>query len=255
MGLLALLLVIAAIICVAWFLEDRGPAGAVVLIAGFALLLFFGVDWSEPPFFLVLPGVFVGVCMIGVVVVAFVDGVRDRREARRNRLRAREQGYPGIPDVFAFHRSFTASEHPHIAYFADVLEPACEAFHSRKGEADRWRKYREMSRALGSNVPASSPSGNTMGWPEAMDRLIELRDGATVGDVMDHLLAMRRFRLPDAIESRERELREFDPKAAGTMPRALRELRGLRSVPYREIVALCRDPSGPCSTEVSGKRR
>ena len=60
-----------------------------------------------------------------------------------------------------------------------------------------------------------------------MDRLIELRDGGTVGDVLDHLLAVRRPRIPDALERRERQLREFEPEPGEDMPRPLKELDDL----------------------------
>ena len=153
-----------------------------------------------------------------------------------HRVLAGKQGYPSIPTVFAFNESFTNKEHPHIAYFADALEPACEAYLSRR--------YGEMFRALGSNVPAIRAQTDKKKWSEAMDKLIELRVSATVGDVMDHLLAVRRPRIPDAIERHERELREFDPEAGEDMPRALKELDELRAVSYREIVALCRYLSG-----------
>lgn len=153
-----------------------------------------------------------------------------------HRVLAGKQGYPSIPKVFAFNESFTNKEHPHIAYFADALEPACEAYLSKR--------YGEMFRALGSNVPAIRAQTDKRKWSEAMDKLIELRAGATVGDVVDHLLAVRRPRVPDAIERRERELREFDPEAGEDMPRALKELDELRAVSYREIVALCRYLTG-----------
>lgn len=153
-----------------------------------------------------------------------------------HRVLAGKQGYPNIPTVFAFNASFTNKEHPHIAYFADALEPACEAYLSKR--------YGEMFRALGSNVPAIRAQTDKKKWSEAMDKLIELRASATVGDVVDHLLAVRRPRVPDAIERRERELREFDPEVGEDMPRALKELDELRAVSYREIVALCRYLSG-----------
>lgn len=149
---------------------------------------------------------------------------------------AGRQGYPSIPAVFAFNDTFTKKEHPHIAYFADALEPACNAYLSRK--------YGEMFRALGSSVPAIRAHDDKHKWSEAMDRTIELRDRATVGDVLEHLLAVRRPRVPDAVERRERELREFVPDAEEVMPRPLNELEKLRAVPYREIVALCRYLSG-----------
>ena len=153
-----------------------------------------------------------------------------------HRVLAGRQGYPSIPEVFRFNESFTNKEHPHIAFLADALEPACEAYLSRK--------FGEMFRALGSSVPAIRTHDDKKKWSEAMDRLIELRDSATVGDVMDHLLAVRRPRVPDAVYRRERELQEFDLEAGENMPRALTELTKLRAVSYLEMVALCRYLSG-----------
>ena len=153
-----------------------------------------------------------------------------------HRVLAGKQGYPSIPSVFAFNESFTNKEHPHIAYFADALEPACEAYLAKK--------YGEMFRALGSSIPAIGSHSDKKNWSKAMDKLVELRAGGTVGDVVDHLLEVRRPRVPQAVERRERELREFDPKAGEDMPRALKELGDLRAVPYQEIVALCRYLSG-----------
>ena len=153
-----------------------------------------------------------------------------------HRVLAGRQGYPSIPEVFRFNESFTKKEHPYIAYFADALEPACDAYLSQK--------YGEMFRALGSGVPAIRAHDDKRKWSEAMNRLIELRDGGAVGDVLDHLLAVRRPRVPDALERRERQLREFVPEPDEDMPRPLKELDDLRAVPYQEIVALCRYLSG-----------
>ena len=153
-----------------------------------------------------------------------------------HRVLAGRQGYPSIPEIFAFNESFTNKENPHIAYFADALEPACEAY--------LCRKYGEMFRVLGSKVPTIRAHDDKRQWSEAMDRLIELRDGATVGDVMDHLLAVQRPRVPDAVKRRERELREFNPDTGDEIPRSLKELNDLRTVPYKEIMALCRYLSG-----------
>ena len=153
-----------------------------------------------------------------------------------HRVLAGRQGYPSIPEVFRFNESFTNKEHPHIAYFADALEPACNAYLSQK--------YGEMFRALGSSVPAIRAHDDKRKWSEAMDRLIELRDSGTVGDVLRHLLEVRRPRVPDAVERRERELRAFVTEPDEDMPRPLKELDDLRAVPYQEIVALCRYLSG-----------
>ena len=153
-----------------------------------------------------------------------------------HRVLAGRQGYPSIPEVFRFNQSFTNKEDPHIAFFGDALEPACNAYLSRK--------YGEMFQALGSSVPAIRAHDDKRKWSEAMDRMIELRDGATVGEVMAHLLAVRRLRIPDPVERRERQLSDFVPTAEEEMPRPLKELERLRTVPYHEIVALCQFLSG-----------
>ncbi len=153
-----------------------------------------------------------------------------------HRVLAGKQGYPSIPNVFESNDSFTKKEHSHIAYFADVLEPACEAYLAKK--------YGEMFRACGYNVPAIRSRADKREWSDAMDKLIELRECGTVGDVMDHLLSVRRPRVPDAVERREQELREFDLGAGEEMPRILGELKKLRAVPYQEVVALCRYLAG-----------
>ena len=72
-----------------------------------------------------------------------------------HRVLAGRQGYPSIPANFAFNESFTKKEHPHIAFFADALEPACNAYLSQK--------YGEMFRALGSSVPAIRDRGRFAG--------------------------------------------------------------------------------------------
>ena len=153
-----------------------------------------------------------------------------------HRVLAGRQGYPSIPAVFRFNESFAKKEHAHIAFFADALEPACKAYLSHK--------YGEMFHALGSNVPAIRTHNDKRNWSEAMDRLIDLREDGTVGDVIDYLLAARRPSVPESVERLERELREFDSEADDDMPRRLTELGKLRPVPYREIVALCRYLSG-----------
>ena len=153
-----------------------------------------------------------------------------------HRSLANKQGYPSIPTVFRYNDSFTRKEHPHVAFFADALEPACNAYLSRK--------YGEMFRAFDSKVPAIRVHADKSEWSEAMSKLIDLRNGATVGDLVDHLLSVRRLTVPDTVERREHELRRFDPDVGEEMPRALKELSELRAVSYREIVALCDYLSG-----------
>ena len=149
---------------------------------------------------------------------------------------AGKQGYPSVPQVFRFNDSFTRKEHPHIAFFSDILEPACESYIARK--------YGEMFRVLGTRVPAIRSHADKNEWAAAMDDLIAIRVNGTVGGVVDHLLSTRRPKLPDGVLRREHELQKADPDSDEEISRVLRELNSLRAVPYQEIVALCRYLSG-----------
>lgn len=147
-----------------------------------------------------------------------------------HRVLAAEQGYSSLPSVFRYNDSFTAKEHPYISYFVDMLEPACDAYEHRR--------FGAMFDAIGSKVPLIRRPADKTAWATAMDRLMEIRTNGTVGDILDHLLASRRPRLPDAIEERERELKEFVPTENEPMPDALSEIEKLRAVRYSEIKAL-----------------
>ncbi len=147
-----------------------------------------------------------------------------------HRLLASEQGYSSLPATFRYNEAFTKKEHPHIAFFVDELEPACDAFTARK--------FGVMFDALGGETPLIRSHADKAAWSAAMKQLLALRESGTVGQIIDHLLAQKRPRLPDAVEKRERELRAFDKSAGEEMPPALEELEKLREVPYAEIKAL-----------------
>lgn len=147
-----------------------------------------------------------------------------------HRLLASEQGYSSLPATFRYNEAFTKKEHPHIAFFVDELEPACDAFTARK--------FGVMFEALGGGTPLIRSHADKAAWSAAMTQLLALRENGTVGQIIDHLLAQKRPRLPNAVEKREQELRAFDKSAGEEMPPALEELEKLREVPYAEIKAL-----------------
>jgi len=153
-----------------------------------------------------------------------------------HRVLASKQGYSSIPGVFRFNESYTKKEHPHIAFFTEALEPACEAYLSQK--------YGEMFLALDGRLPAIRSQSDKNKWIAAMEQLIELRSNGRVGDVIDHLREAKRPRLPDSVERLETELEQFDQNTSEEMPRVLNELAKLRMVPYQEIIALSRYLSG-----------
>lgn len=147
-----------------------------------------------------------------------------------HRVLATEQGYPSLPGIFRFNEAFTAKEHPYIEYFIDVLEPASDAYASRK--------FGAMFEALGAGVPLIRTPAEKAAWAKSMDTLTTFRDSGSVGDVIDHLRKTRHPRLPDAMEDRERELAAFDPNAGEPLSDALEEIRKLRAISYLEIKAL-----------------
>lgn len=160
-----------------------------------------------------------------------------------HRLLASQQGYSNLAATFRFNDAFTKKEHEHIAFFVDQLEPACDAFIARR--------YGAMFEALGGSTPQMRRHSDKAIWHDAMTQLAALREGGTIGEVVEHLRAQRRPRLPDTIEKRERELNDFDKAAGIEMPRMLEELETLRRVSYSEVKALRRylDGHSPFETK------
>lgn len=101
-----------------------------------------------------------------------------------HRVLANEQGYPSLPGVFRYNEAFAKKEHPHIAYFVDILEPACDAYSNRR--------FGAMFEALNSSVPLIRGLGDKEAWAKAMDTLIALRKDGTVGQIIDHLRKAKR---------------------------------------------------------------
>ena len=153
-----------------------------------------------------------------------------------HRALADEQGYSSLRDVFRYNDAFTRKEHPYIAYFVDVLEPACEAYAAKK--------YGLMFELLGSGRPWLRTAKDKADWANSMEAVIELRETGTVGAILDHLLDTKMPRLPDKLKDRERELRAFNPDGDEPMSPSLAEIEKLRAVKYTEIKALSEYHSG-----------
>jgi DNA helicase-2/ATP-dependent DNA helicase PcrA len=143
---------------------------------------------------------------------------------------ADEQGYRQLANVFSHNEAFIKKEDDHIAFFADVLEPACEAYRSRRPG--------EMFAVIGGRRPAIQSMAEKREWTRDMDRLQELRDTGRVGDIMDHLMETRRPRLPASVEHDELELRRLAGAPDAEKPDWAERLELLREVPYREVVAV-----------------
>jgi DNA helicase-2/ATP-dependent DNA helicase PcrA len=73
-----------------------------------------------------------------------------------------------------------------------------------------------------------------------MSALLDLRAKGTIGDVIDHMKATKRPRLPDAIEKNELELAQWSASGEGEQSSSIKRLSGLRKIPYSEVVALAK---------------
>jgi DNA helicase-2/ATP-dependent DNA helicase PcrA len=70
-----------------------------------------------------------------------------------------------------------------------------------------------------------------------LDKLLELRENGTIGQVLDYLKDTKCPPLPQAVEQTETELSHASPEDIDESLR-LQEISKLRHVPYREIVQL-----------------
>jgi DNA helicase-2/ATP-dependent DNA helicase PcrA len=146
---------------------------------------------------------------------------------------AREQGYASIPPIYSpFNDPWLKKADPHIKFMTDHLEPACAAF-----EAQR---YGQMFECFGVGMPRIRKHLDKVAWTAAMQALQALRDSATIGEVIDFIAAQPHMRLPEAVEDREKRLAETGPEPVEGESRRVTQLRKLRTVPYKEIIAIDR---------------
>jgi DNA helicase-2/ATP-dependent DNA helicase PcrA len=143
---------------------------------------------------------------------------------------ASEQGYSNLSAVFPYSELFIKKEDEHIAFFADKLEPACDAFGRRR--------YGEMFEVLGDAAPRFASHAEKMQWSKAMAELVALRSTGSVGDVIDHIREQGHPLLPDSVLRREDLARNWKGEEGEEMPEGVRRCRQLREIAYREMIAL-----------------
>ncbi len=162
---------------------------------------------------------------------------------------ATEQGYPSITKIFKRSEAYAKKEDATIEFFYEKIEPMCRAYSDGK--------YGEMFTCLG-NAPTIKSHADKMSWRKSMDKLNQLRNEGTVGEVLDHLKVSHRPQLPDKIMKREDELSLFEImnslEGQDEIP-VLSRFKKLRSVPYSEIIELVRFIKGstPFATQHSVK--
>lgn len=162
------------------------------------------------------------------------DGWRFEKQTKilmlTHRALANELGYSSMRSGFQFNDSFTRKADTTIAYFHEHLEPAARAFLAKQTG--------RMFEAIDAERPVMRSHSDKIKWSAAMNRLCELRQSGTVGDVLCHLASTGLPILSDAVMRQESAL--LEARANGeTIEGRLKELQDLHAVSYREIIALC----------------
>ena len=143
---------------------------------------------------------------------------------------AAEQGYANLRGVFSYTDEYIKKQDDYVAFFADKLEPACDAY--------KQKRYGEMFTLLGDAAPKLGSHADKVAWAAAMDGLCGLRETGTIGVVVDHIRETGHPLLPDPILRREHEAQVWTGADGETPPDSVRRVRRLREVAYREMIAL-----------------
>lgn len=160
-----------------------------------------------------------------------------------HKVLATKQGYGGLADVFPYNDAFIKKEDPYICFFVDELEPVCTAYEGKR--------FGEMFAAMGRRTPPILSLTDKVAWARDMDKLLELRQTGTVGEILDHLKQTGRPRLSDAVERREKALERHLQETGEEEPSSVERIRKLREVSYQEVVRLSEfiDEKTPFSTK------
>lgn len=142
---------------------------------------------------------------------------------------ASEQHYSQILGAFEYNDSLIKKEDPHISFLADTVEPACAAYIDGK--------FGEMFSVLGKKVSKISNLADKHKWAQDMQRLIDLRENGTIGEIIDLLMETGKPKVPEAVFKTEKILAKASREEIDSS-RILRQLERLRPVPYSELIAL-----------------
>ena len=158
---------------------------------------------------------------------------------------ADEQGYRHLADVFSRTEYYIKKEDSYIAYFADILEPACIAYENKK--------YGEMFAVLGGRTPTIHRHEDKVQWANDMNELIKVRHEGTIRQVINLLARTKHPRLSEKVESNESKYRKLLENSENTPEdlHFIERIQRLDNVPYREVIELVKfiEDKTPFATE------
>ena len=141
---------------------------------------------------------------------------------------ATEQHYSQILGAFKYKDALFKKEDPHIAFLADIVEPACAAFVAGR--------FGEMLSVIGRKAILLNIE-EKRAWARDMKLLVALREKGTIGEVVDLLKKTCRPRLSDAVFQTENKLVNASQEEISESL-TLQQIEKLRSIPYAELISL-----------------
>jgi DNA helicase-2/ATP-dependent DNA helicase PcrA len=142
---------------------------------------------------------------------------------------AAEQKYSGIARAFRYKESYIKKEDPHISFLVDTLEPICIAY--------QMSRYGDMFVVPGAGSLTINTFDDKREWASEMNKLLDLRESGTIGQVMDYLKGVKRPWIPDVVRQTESELISSSPEEIA-VSQTLTQISKLRDVSYQELIAL-----------------
>lgn len=169
------------------------------------------------------------------------DETRDRQGGEQPKVLmlthssiASELGFGNIDKVFKYNEDYVRKRDEVIAFLLDVIEPGSDYFHNKQ--------YGPMFDVLKRTRPRMQKRSDKVGWSELFAQIDTARTTGTVGDLLDIVLRQKYFSPPQVLLDRHRKWEQaHDELEAGqevSVPRRVQEYGKLRSVSYREVVAL-----------------
>lgn len=146
---------------------------------------------------------------------------------------ADEQGYRNLAKLFSRTDYYIKKEDEYIAFFVDILEPICNAFENRH--------YGEMFTVLDNRASIHKHSDKVK-WFEDMQKLLKIRQTGTIGQIIEHIKATNRPRLPEKIDNKERRfnflLSKSEEELLEEEKSFLEHFTTLKNIQYKEVIQL-----------------
>lgn len=148
---------------------------------------------------------------------------------------AAEQGYNNLTDCFSNSDDYLKGNNRYIKFFIEQLIPIKMCFITRK--------YGEMFEVIGRNTVPLMCQDDKVTWNIDLERVNELMEEGTIGDVLDFLIEAKHIRLPSKVEESERKYQVLDSMSPDEPMedkdlRFVDWLRKLRNVKFKEVEKL-----------------